>query len=565
MGLTDNQIEILGDRIAGLYQELENDVIRDIARRVKKTGTYTETAELMAKAMHDIGASPAEIKIKVMKQLHATPEYEAEVARNTLEYKKAVKRAIAETERIAKLTCDEIIANAGDMSFNYDLSMWEQSGQKLTKNSAFTRQVRRFQILTGKKLKNLTQTTGFKTPHSTIKVQDAYQHALDKALMKVTTGTFSFDRAVEDCVRELADSGLRSIDYASGRSYQLDTAARMCIRTASAQLASNITMQHCDEMGTDLVEVDSHWGARPEHAVWQGKIYSRSGKNKKYLDFSMCRYGEVDGLCGANCRHTFYPFFEGISTPNTWEEEPEPKGYRDKMYTYTEATPKQRQIERNIRATKREIEVVKAMNGDSKILEAKKRKQINEYYDFSNAMGIRAKDNRLRVVSGSTNLMKTKSHKYLKSLAKSGEDVTIKIKERIIGNDNFRISKSRFLEADYEEIKELKHSLSDRDVRIWYKAKDENIKNLIDKTKSLEEQAKQAYSLRSQYRTQARELMANQEKRKELDKEHPNKSFRELLKHKMRDKNMTRNEALQDIIDTAGKTNKKVNKILGLE
>lgn len=565
MGLTDNQIEILGDRIAGLYQELENDVIRDIARRVKKTGTYTETAELMAKAMHDIGASPAEIKIKVMKQLHATPEYEAEVARNTLEYKKAVKRAIAETERIAKLTCDEIIANAGDMSFNYDLSMWEQSGQKLTKNSAFTRQVRRFQILTGKKLKNLTQTTGFKTPHSTIKVQDAYQHALDKALMKVTTGTFSFDRAVEDCVRELADSGLRSIDYASGRSYQLDTAARMCIRTASAQLASNITMQHCDEMGTDLVEVDSHWGARPEHAVWQGKIYSRSGKNKKYLDFSMCRYGEVDGLCGANCRHTFYPFFEGISTPNTWEEEPEPKGYRDKMYTYTEATQKQRQIERNIRATKREIEVVKAMNGDSKILEAKKRKQINEYYDFSNAMGIRAKDNRLRVVSGSTNLMKTKSHKYLKSLAKSGEDVTIKIKERIIGNDNFRISKSRFLEADYEEIKELKHSLSDRDVRIWYKAKDENIKNLIDKTKSLEEQAKQAYSLRSQYRTQARELMANQEKRKELDKEHPNKSFRELLKHKMRDKNMTRNEALQDIIDTAGKTNKKVNKILGLE
>lgn len=414
MGLTDNQIEILGDRIAGLYQELENDVIRDIARRVKKTGTYTETAELMAKAMCDTGASPAEIRIKVMKQLHATPEYEAEVARNTLEYKKAVKRAIAETERIAKLTCDEIIANAGDMSFNYDLSMWEQSGQKLTKNSAFTRQVRRFQILTGKKLKNLTQTTGFKTPHSTIKVQDAYQHALDKALMKVTTGTFSFDRAVEDCVRELASSGLRNINYASGRSYQLDTAARMCIRTASAQLASNITMQHCDEMGTDLVEVDSHWGARPEHAVWQGKIYSRSGKNKKYPNFSICRYGEVDGLCGANCRHTFYPFFEGISTPNTWEKEPEPKGYRDKMYTYTEATQKQRQMERNIRATKREIEAVKAMNGDSKILEAKKRKQINEYHDFSNAMGIRAKDNRLRVVTGSSDLTKTKSGKEIK-------------------------------------------------------------------------------------------------------------------------------------------------------
>nr|DAS52309.1 MAG TPA: minor capsid protein [Caudoviricetes sp.] len=430
MGLTDNQIEILGDRIAGLYQELENDVIADIARRVKKTGTYTETAELMAKAMRDTGASLAQIRIKVMKQLHATPEYEAEVARNTLEYKKTVKRAIAETERIAKLTGDEIVANAGDMSFNYDLSMWEQTGKRLTKNSAFTKLVKTMSNNTNETLKNLTKTTGFKVGHATVKIQNAYQYALDKAVLKVATGTFSFDRAAEDCVRELASSGLRSIDYASGRSYQLDTAARMCIRTASAQLASNITMQHCDEMGTDLVEVDSHWGARPEHAVWQGKIYSRSGKNKKYPNFAICRYGEVDGLCGANCRHTFYPFFEGISTPNIWEKEPEPKGYRGKMYTYTEATQKQRQMERNIRATKREIEAVKVMNGDSKILEAKKRKQINEYHDFSSAMGIRAKNNRLRVVTGSSNLTNTKSHKHLKSLAKSGRNVTIKVTNR---------------------------------------------------------------------------------------------------------------------------------------
>lgn len=414
MGLTDKQIEVLGDSIAGLYQELENEVIKDIARRVKKTGRYTETAELMAKAMADKGTNPAEITVKVLKRLRATPEYAQEVARNTLEYKKDVKAAIKQTEETAKLLGDEIITNAGDMSFNYDLSMWAETGERLTKNSAFTKLVEAMSEQTSGNLKNLTKSTAFKMGNSTVKVQNAYQHALDMALLKVTSGTFSFDRAAEDCVRELARNGLRTIDYASGRSYQLDTAARMCIRTASGKLAAQITMQHCDDMGTDLVEVDFHWGARPEHAAWQGKIYSRSGKNKKYPDFAVCRYGEVDGLCGANCRHTFYPFFEGVSTPNKWEKEPEPIEYKGKTYTYTDATQKQRQMERNVRATKREIEATKAMNGDTSILEAKKRKQIKEYHDFSSSMGIRAKDNRLRVVTGSSDLTKTKSGKEIK-------------------------------------------------------------------------------------------------------------------------------------------------------
>lgn len=409
MGLTDNQIEILGDRIAGLYQELENEVIKDIARRVKKTGSYTETAELMAKAMADKGTSPAEIRLKVLKQLKATPEYAQEVAKNTLEYKKEVKDAIRLTEQTAKAVGDEIIANVGDMSFNFDLAMWSETGNKLTKDSAFTKLVEAMSKQTNGTLKNLTKSTAFKVGNSTVKIQNAYQHALNMALFKMTSGTFSFDRAVEDCVREMARNGLRTVNYASGRSYQLDTAARMCVRTASSQLAAQITMQHCDDMETDLVEVDSHWGARPEHAVWQGKIYSRSGKNKKYPNFEECCYGEVDGLCGVNCRHTFYPYFEGISTPNEWEKEPEPQEYKGRTYTYTEATQKQRQMEREVRATKREIEATKAMGGDASILEAKKRKQINEYHDFSNAMGIRAKDNRLRVVGGSSDLKKVRS------------------------------------------------------------------------------------------------------------------------------------------------------------
>ncbi|MCM1159372.1 MAG: phage minor capsid protein [Bacteroidales bacterium] len=436
--LTENQYEVLGDRIAELYQALEQDVIADIARRIKKTGRLTETAELMAKAMMDKGTSPAKIRTEVMKLLRADPAYRKEVANNTKQYKWDTIHKIRETEKRAREMGNLLIAEAGNMSYNKDLWLWHQAGKELTKDSAFAELVESMAEATANTLRNLTLTTGFKGLHGYTSIMNAYTNALDKALIKMTSGAFSFDRAAEDCVRELARSGLRKIDYASGRSYNLDTAARMCLRTASGQLAARISMKHCDDMETDLVEVDSHWGARPEHAAWQGKVYSRSGNNKKYPDFALCGYGEASGLCGPNCRHTFYPFFEGISIPNTWEPEPEPKDYNGKRYTYYEATQKQRQMERDIRAVKGEIEATRIMGGDTKALEAKKRAQIKKYHEFSDAMGISAKDNRLRVVKGSRDVTRTQTYKHIsgertkKEIAKSLFNVQPRLKGDVV-------------------------------------------------------------------------------------------------------------------------------------
>lgn len=425
--LTENQYEMLGDRIAALYQALEQDVIADIARRVKRTGRFTETAELMAKAMMQTGKSPTQIRKEVMKLLRADTAYRKEVAANTKQYKRDTIHKIRQTEKAAAEMGNMLIAEAGDMSFNKDLWLWHQAGKELTKDSAFTRLVEAMAEQTAGELKNLTKTTGFQGVHGSIAVMNAYQNTLDKALMKMTSGAFSFDRAAEDCVKELAHSGLRMIKYESGRSYQLDTASRMCLRTGSAQLSAKISMHNCDKTGVDLVEVDAHWGARPEHAEWQGKIYSRSGKHDTYPDFSVCRYGEVDGLCGVNCRHSFYPFFEGISVQNTWEPEPEPFEYRGKTYDYYQTTQKQRKMEREVRATKREIEAAKAYGQDTKELNAELRKQISEYHAFSKEAGIRPKDNRLRVVKGSSDLTKTNVYKTKKELEKQAENDKIEL------------------------------------------------------------------------------------------------------------------------------------------
>lgn len=395
--------------VIGLFQWLESEIIGDIARRIKKTGRFTETAEIMAKSMMEKGYSPAKIRAEVMKSIRADKDLQDEIAKNTLEYKKFVKEAIRDTIKEAKKAGDKMTAEGGMMAFNEDLSLWEKAGQDLKKPNSLSQLINSFKAQTAGSLRNITGTTGFKDT-VLYSVASAYQREVDQALVKVATGAFSYDQAVNDCVHRLAQSGLRSVDYASGRSYQLDTAARMSVRTSMSQLSGRITEENIRSTGVDLVITSQHMGSRPEHAVWQNKVFSYSGKSKKYPDFfKETGYGTVTGLKGANCSHDFFPFWEGISVKDPDIKEPDPVVVKGKSYTYYQATQKQRLMERQIRATKREIEAQKAIGGDITELYGSLKKQTADYHAFSTAVGIRAKDNRLRVVGGSSGVKKNKT------------------------------------------------------------------------------------------------------------------------------------------------------------
>lgn len=389
----------------GLYQDLEDEIIADIARRVKKTGRYTETAELMAKSMVEQGYSAEKIQAEVMKTLRADKSYQMEVAENTAAYKQEVQDIIKQTVRDARDAGNELVAEAGDMAWNNDLSMWQEHGVDLKKPNSMRQLLTSFQRQTAGELKNLTRTMGFKnTVFGTTGVLNAYQREMDLALLKVATGTFSYDQAVNDCVHRLAQSGLRSIDYASGRAYQLDTAARMSVRTGLSQLSGKITEANLMQTGQDLVITSQHMGSRPEHVPWQNKVFSYSGKSKKYPDFvESTGYGTVTGLKGANCTHDFYPYWEGASIIPEDIKEPEPVKINGKEYDYYQVSQQQRKMERNIRATKREIEAQKAIVGDTTELQNRLRKQTADYKRFSAEAGVKVKNNRLRVENTTSN------------------------------------------------------------------------------------------------------------------------------------------------------------------
>ena len=387
--LTEQQIDEYGERFVELFQRLEAEIINDIARRVRNGKRWTETAEIQAEALRLAGKSTEQIRLEVLRRLRADPEYIRFLDENTLAAKAKQQSEIDKALEELRTTAPYIYQEVGNMSFNNDLSYWKRAGQDLSKPNSFSQLVGTLANRNADGLMELTKSLGFKFPGASMKLENAFRDSMNNALVKTLSGAFSATKAVEDAVREMAASGLKTIDYASGRSYQLDVAARLNVRTACGQIAGEITELNVQETGVEYVEVSEHWGARPSHEAWQGKVYTLAEFK------TVCGYGEpstADHIYSYNCRHTHYPYWPGISTPKKWQPEPKPVTINGKRYTYYEATQQQRKMERNIRAMKRQ------KNAGVDVPKSKITAATQAYKSFSAAAGIKARPELLRVL-----------------------------------------------------------------------------------------------------------------------------------------------------------------------
>lgn len=124
--------------------------------------------------------------------------------------------------------------------------------------------------------------------------------------MQVSSGTMSYQQAITEAVKKVANDGLGVINYASGRQDKLDVAMRRTVLAGVSQTTGQLQMTRADQMGVDLVQTSAHIGARPDHQKWQGKVFSRSGTSKQYPGLVESKdYGTGAGLMGWNCRHSF--------------------------------------------------------------------------------------------------------------------------------------------------------------------------------------------------------------------------------------------------------------------
>lgn len=254
-----------------------------------------------------------------------------------------------------------------------------------------------------------------------LSIADTYQHALNRAQVEIISG-INPREAMKQVVKDLAKSGLRTVDYASGRHDQLDVAVRRATVTGLHQVSNRVTDDDLARFETPLVEVSAHGGARDtgsgfeNHKQWQGKVYywrqkdkwGRDDLAKKYPDFvHSTGYGNVAGLGGANCRHSYRAFVHGESR-RQWSAkqlqtiDKPPFAYKGVTYTAYEATQRQRKLERMQRYYKRVLlgyEAAGIPTDDPDYQNAAIRLQTasREYKAFSAAAGLVKQPERAQV------------------------------------------------------------------------------------------------------------------------------------------------------------------------
>lgn len=324
--LTPSYLAGAPDRLVDLYGKVERDILANMAERIAKYDYYIPAAQHQHQKLRAMGMLESDI--------------EAELAKLTGKSQAEIRRLMADAVE-KSLTEDAKIYAAAGMG---DVDPLAVAGVNDVLRSGLTQ--------TAGVFRNLTRTTA-----NTASKQ--FEDALDRAWLQITSGGFDYNTAVRNAVKGLSRSGVKAITYPSSHVDSLEVAVRRAVVTGVNQTAAKSQIALMDELGATLVEVTAHSGARPSHAEWQGKIFCRKGKHPKYKNFEEATgYGTGDGLCGWNCSHSFYPYFEGA--PRTYSSE-QLRQYDAKKITYNgekltmyEATQQQRYIERQIRRWKRE-------------------------------------------------------------------------------------------------------------------------------------------------------------------------------------------------------------------
>lgn len=264
--------------------------------------------------------------------------------------------------------------------------------------------------------RNLTASMGFLVDagRTMLSPAKAYQWALDNATMQIQSGAINYNQAIKTAVKQLADSGLKIVDYESGHRDQIDVAARRAVMTGVNQICAKYTEQSAQYLETPYFEVSAHAGARDKpgpspwssHKDWQGKVYSiRAGDIYPNI-YEVCGLGTVDGLEGANCRHRRFPWVEGVSERTYTDKQLEhiDNGlgctFDGKAYTAYEATQMQRRVEREARKLKREKAAYKAagLREDETAVNIRLRRLNAKYKAFSAAAGLPEQRERMKVL-----------------------------------------------------------------------------------------------------------------------------------------------------------------------
>lgn len=342
--LSPRYLDGLSDEIIEIYSQLETDILQDMARRLARIGKVTDATKWQAQMLAEAGGLKKNIGRILAK-------YDKAIVKQIIDiFKDALETNARNDNRIFKAATGRTVSAPNAQAMLSTIQKCHSDLSRLTLTTAATTE------------------TQF--------VQQA-----NRVYMQTQSGAFDYDTAMKNAADELSKRGITTVHYENGRpvTRSVESAVRMNILTSINQTAANQTLNNAEELDCDLVETSAHIGARPEHEEWQGQIFSRSGNNKKYRPFSVCELGSATGICGINCKHSFYPYFEGMEEHYTQKDldgmADEKVEFNGKKMTRYEGEQKLRGIERNIRKYKRQAATQQAAGLDT----TKAREKIGEW------------------------------------------------------------------------------------------------------------------------------------------------------------------------------------------
>lgn len=311
------------------------------------TSVASDVVDTMSIADADI-CSEIATRIVTTKYPATRSAWQKERARLMNEFKSDVSTILAGATKQSRREIKQIMKKTGNVALTFDNAIYRAVGlepETIAQNPALQAVLLQGVDKTMDLMQNLTKTTATAANRSFITL-------MDRSFLWIMSGAYDTNTAIRLIVNMLAEEGVEKIAYPSGSYDSIESATRRAVITGINQSIAKLQLAQMDVMGCDLVETTSHPGARPTHALWQGRVFSRSGKKEKYPDFvDSTGYGSGDGLCGWNCYHSFFPFFEGYSTKAISQDPSADRGSsNDKDY---QEQQKLRYYERRVREAKK--------------------------------------------------------------------------------------------------------------------------------------------------------------------------------------------------------------------
>ncbi len=327
---------------------------------------------------------------------------------------KSIEESISKTAGISKQKLNSLLNDVVERNQKYYTEVIDLAHVTQPETLVDAATVDAIKRQTHDTFRNLTASMGFLVGNTMLKPARAYQWALDNAEMQIQSGAISYNQAIKTVVKQLADSGLKVVDYESRHRDQIDVAARRAVMTGVNQICAKYTEQSAEYLDTPYFEVSAHAGARDKpgpspwssHKDWQGKVYSIRANDIYPSIYEVCGLGAVDGLEGANCRHRRNVWVEGVSERTYTDEQLAHIDddlvceFDGKKYTAYEATQMQRRVEREARKLKREKAAYKAagLHEDETAVNIRLRRLNAKYKAFSAAAGLPEQRERMKVL-----------------------------------------------------------------------------------------------------------------------------------------------------------------------